>query len=228
MAKGEPLVLVVRATSVLPDEVTSSPSVQVERVDFLGLPDEDVNKLVQGVDAVASCLGHTLSFSGMYGAPRDLVTASVRRIITAARATRSADDGPLKVVLMNTSGNRNPDEDKQVGLGERAMLGIIRTLVPPHVDNERAAALLRSDVPRDDAAVQWVVVRPDTLTDEDTPSGYEAHPSPLQSAIFGSGKTSRANTALFMADLITQKPLWEKWMSRMPLVYNKADGKTEL
>uniref|UniRef100_A0A7S1YAI6 NAD(P)-binding domain-containing protein n=1 Tax=Sexangularia sp. CB-2014 TaxID=1486929 RepID=A0A7S1YAI6_9EUKA len=230
MLHGEahPLHLVVRQSSVLPTSLTDAPNVTVHRVDFLGMSDEAVADLVGTVDAVVSCLGHTLSLSGMYGAPRDLVTQSVRRIVTAARASHRRDAPPLKLVLMNTSGNRNPAEDKQVGLAERAMLGIIRTAVPPHADNEGAAAFLRSNVPADDSAVQWVVVRPDSLVDEDTPSGYEAHPSPLQSAIFGSGKVSRANVGRFMADLITKPTLWEKWANRMPILYNKDQAKTEL
>ena len=67
-----------------------------------------------------------------------------------------------------------------------------------------------------------VVVRPDTLIDEKKVSEYEVHPSPIRSAIFNAGKTSRTNVGDFMASLITEDDLWRRWRGRMPVIYNKA------
>jgi hypothetical protein len=70
--------------------------------------------------------------------------------------------------------------------------------------------------------VEWVAVRPDSLTNEDTVTAYELHASPTRSAIFDPGKSSRINVAHFMADLITDPHTWNEWKGQMPVIYNKA------
>ena len=92
--------------------------------------------------------------------------------------------------------------------------------MPPHADNEKAADHLRTDIGQDDAAIEWVVVRPDSLVDESKVTGYEAHPSPTRSAIFNAGMTSRINVAHFMTELISDDVTWRKWKGRMPVIYN--------
>ena len=70
--------------------------------------------------------------------------------------------------------------------------------------------------------VEWTAVRPDGLIDEEKVSEYEIHPSPIRSAMFNAGKTSRINVAHFMADLITDNNTWNKWKGQMPVIYNKS------
>jgi hypothetical protein len=65
-----------------------------------------------------------------------------------------------------------------------------------------------------------VAVRPDTLIEEDHVSGYNLHPSPVRSAIFNPGKTSRINLGHFMALLINDDDLWTQWKGQMPVIYN--------
>ena len=65
-------------------------------------------------------------------------------------------------------------------------------------------------------------VRPDNLINADEVTEYEVHPSPIRSAIFKAGKTSRINVAHFMAELITDENTWAKWWGQMPVVYNKG------
>lgn len=101
-------------------------------------------------------------------------------------------------------------------------MGLIRKILPPHVDNEKAADFLRMDMGQDDKEVEWAVVRPDTLINEDRVTDYDAHPSPIRSAIFNAGKTSRINVAHFMSELITVDDTWSRWKGRMPVIYNKA------
>lgn len=134
---------------------------------------------------------------GIYGSPRRLVTAATRRLCEAVRAVRPHE--PVRFILMNTAGKRNRDLEESVSFGERCVIGLIRLLLPPHGDNEEAADYLRVSVGRNDGAVEWVVVRPDTLVDEETVTEYEVHPSPTRSAIFNAGKSSRINVAHFMA-----------------------------
>jgi hypothetical protein len=70
--------------------------------------------------------------------------------------------------------------------------------------------------------IEWAVVRPDTLIDEDEVTEYELHPSPTRSAIFNPGKTSRINVGHFMADLIADSDIWTQWKGKMPVIYNKT------
>jgi len=124
-------------------------------------------------------------------------------------------------VLMNTTGNRNRDLSEPISFGQKCVIGLIRVMVPPHVDNEQAADYLRSRIGQNDTAIEWAAVRPDSLIDETEVTEYEVHPSPIRSAIFDAGKTSRINVGHFMAELITDDLTWNKWKGQMPVIYNK-------
>jgi hypothetical protein len=122
---------------------------------------------------------------------------------------------------MNTSGNRNRDLDEPISFGQKFVIGLLRLLLPPHVDNEKAADYLRTKIGQDDTMVEWAAVRPDNLIDEPNVTDYDVHPSPIRSAIFNAGKVSRINVAHFMANLISDDDIWQKWKGQMPVVYNK-------
>lgn len=190
----------------------------------LTLSDTQLSALIADVDGVVTCLGHTLTLKGVYGAPRMLVRDSIKRIVSLTSAVRST---PLKMVLMNSSGVRNKDQHEPISFMQHLVLGLIRALLPPHRDNEQAADYLRtlnaSDSNAMDSKVQWAVVRPDALIDQDEVSEYSLHPSPVRSAIFDSGKVSRINVASVMSRLLIDAELWEKWKGKMPLVYNSAE-----
>lgn len=74
--------------------------------------------------------------------------------------------------------------------------------------------------------MEWAAVRPDGLINEDRVTEYELYPSPVRSAIFDAGKTSRINVAHFMANLITDESAWQEWKGQMPVIYNNAPEKT--
>jgi hypothetical protein len=119
-------------------------------------------------------------------------------------------------------GNRNRDLNEQVSFGEKIVLGFYRAVLPPQADNELAADYLRTAIGQNDAAIEWVVVRPDSLRNEDSVTEYTLHPSPIRSAIFNPGQTSRINVAHFMAELITDDATWKKWKGQMPVIYDKT------
>jgi hypothetical protein len=148
------------------------------------------------------------------------VTDATRRLCDAIKENKAQK--PTKFVLMNTAGNSNRDLCEPISFAQRCVIRLIRLLLPPHVDNEKAADHLRTDVGQDDKAIKWAVVRPDTLINEDNVTEYDVHPSPNRSAIFNAGSTSRINVAHFMADLITNDDTWNRWKGRMPVIYNKA------
>ncbi len=127
---------------------------------------------------------------------------------------------------MNTTGNRNRDLEEAISFGEKCVIGLIRLLVPPHRDNEQAADYLRIQIGQQDRAIEWAAVRPDTLINEDEVTEYEVHPSPTRSAIFDAGKTSRINVGHFMAELITDDELWNRWKGQMPVIYIKESSQS--
>ncbi len=218
--RGVSVRAIVRSPDRLPEEVRSSDRLSVIQAAVLDLTDAEIARQVSGCDAVASCLGHNLSFKGIYGRPRRLVTDATRRLCDAIKASMPA--GPVRFVLMNTAGNSNRDIPERVSFAQDVVIRLIRLLVPPQVDNENAADYLRTTISQDDAAVEWVVVRPDSLIDSGDVSEYEVFPSPIRSALFNAGKTSRVNVAHFMAELITGGDAWTRWKGRMPVIYNKT------
>jgi hypothetical protein len=123
---------------------------------------------------------------------------------------------------MNTSGNRNRDLNEPISFGQKCVIGLLRLLLPPHVDNEKAADFLRTQIGQKNRLIEWTAVRPDSLINEEEVTDYEIHPSPIRSAIFNAGKTSRINVGHFMADLISDNDLWNKWKGQMPVVYNTS------
>lgn len=212
---------IVRSPDKLSDEIKlhSNFSMILESISELDV--EELAEYVDGCNAVASCLGHNLSFKGIFGHPRRLVTDTTRRLCEAIESNNP--ETPVKFVLMNTAGNSNLDIPEEPSFAHRMVVGIIRLLIPPQKDNEMAADYLRTEIGQDNQKIQWVVVRPDTLVDQENISPYQLHPSPTRSAIFNAGKTSRINVAEFMASLIADDVLWDKWKGQMPVLYNQEE-----
>jgi len=218
--RGHRVRAVVRDIAKLPVELREAERLSVIQASLLELSDVELARATSGCQAVASCLGHNMSWKGIYGRPRRLVTEAMHRLSVAVEANRPQT--PVRFVLMNTAGNGNRDNQEPISFGHRLVIGLIRVLVPPHADNEQAADFLRTEIGRSDVAIEWTVVRPDTLTDEDAVTEYTTYPSPIRSAIFNAGATSRINVAHFMADLVTDDSVWRKWKGQMPVIYNMA------
>ncbi len=184
----------------------------------LTLSDSQLSSLIAEADGVVTCLGHNLTLKGVYGAPRMLVRDSIKRIVNLTSAVRA---NPLKIVLMNSSGVRNKDQHEPISFMQHLVIGLIRALLPPHRDNEQAADYLRTlDVSK--TQLQWTIVRPDALIDQDENEEYDLYPAPIRSAIFDSGQVSRINVARVMSRLLIDPELWHHWQGRMPVVYNSA------
>lgn len=212
--------IIVRSTDKLSTALLNHDQLSVIQADVLGLSNDEMTQLVNGCFAVASCLGHNINWKGIYGHPRQLVTDATHRLCNAIKVNKA--EKPIKFVLMNTAGNSNRDLNEPVSFSQKLVIGLIRLILPPHVDNEKAADYLRTTIGQDDKAINWAVVRPDTLLNEDTVTEYEVHPSPTRSAVFNAGSTSRINVAHFMADLITNDDTWKRWKGQMPVIYNRT------
>jgi hypothetical protein len=219
--RGKTVRVIVREPGALPERLRDHPGLSVTQASVLDLGDAELVGHVSGCEAIASCLGHNLSFKGMYGQPRKLVTDATRRLCEAVRASKP--DETVKFVLMNTTGNRNRDLPEPISFAQKCVIGLIRVLVSPHVDNEQAAEYLRVRIGQGDELIKWSVVRPDSLIDEDNVTGYAVYASPIRSAIFDAGKTSRINVAHFIADLITEPRKWSDWKGQMPVLYNHSN-----
>ena len=220
--RGLKVKVIVSAPDKLPEAIRSHANISIIQAAVLDLTDAEIAQHVQGCAAVASCLGHNLTLKGIYVAPRLLVTETTRRLCHAIKANQP--DKPVRFVLMNTTGNSNRDIPEKVSFAHTCVIGLIRWLLPPQRDNEQAADTLRVQIGQNDSTIEWAAVRPDTLIDESEVSEYAVYASPIRSAVFNAGKTSRINVAHFMAELMTDDALWHKWKGQMPVIYNKASA----
>lgn len=206
---------VARSRARLPASSAGHPNLTVTEASLLTLREDELQQLVRGCDAVVSCLGHVLDFKGIFGPPRDLVTQATTRLCRAIEAVGGPT--PVKFVLMSSvSVHRSRDLDARRGSLERAFLAVLRRLVPPAADNQRAADFLRTQIGPEHAAVRWVVVRPDTLLDGDV-TPYALHEA-LVDSLFEPGSTRMANVAHFMAELVTNPETWSAWASKLPVI----------
>jgi len=224
--RGLKVKAMTRPTASLPDIIKQHENLSEIHASIHAVTPADMALYVRGCDAVVSCLGHNLTLKGMFGKPRLLVTDSVRRLCQAIEEDRSAGTvasdlkSPVKFILMNTTGNSNRDIPEKISFGQQCVMLLLRLLLPPHVDNEKAADFLRTNIGQDNKSIEWSAVRPDGLLDEDHVTDYKVHPSPTRSAIFDAGVTSRINVGHFMADLVIRDDLWLQWKGRMPVIYN--------
>lgn len=218
---------------------TPAPNLTITQGTILEMSDQDIMKHVKGCDAVVSCLGHTLDMKGIYGKPRKLCTDTIKRIYQAIETLHHQEeqsstiinqqlDKPsstkTKLILMSSNAVANPNGfDNRRPLNERILIGMIRALIPPHRDNEEAAAFLYETIKHDDKHVQWVAVRPDDLI-EGNVSEYNIFDKPQQ-GLFGGGTTTRANVAHFMCNLILKAEAWDEWKHKMPVIMNVPDKK---
>ena len=218
--RGQKVKVIVRSPEKLPESWKNNENLLIISANILELSDSQMSEHINGCQAIASCLGHNMNLKGIYGQPRKLVTDATQRICNAIRVNSSEE--PIKYILMNTTGNRNRDLNESISSGQKLVIGLLRLLLPPHVDNENAADYLRTKIGQNNQFIEWAAIRPDTLTNEQEVSEYEIHPSPIRSAIFDPGKTSRINVGHFMANLIIENDLWDKWKGQMPVIYNKS------
>ena len=210
--------VIVRPTSPIPKSWHQNEQIHIIQENISEMEVTEMAKILSDCDAIASCLGHNLTLKGIFGKPRKLVTNAVQLIFEAISLDNS--DKELKFVLMNTVGNQNRDVNEPISTADKIVLAFVRFLIPPQADNEKASEYLRLQVGQVNPKIEWVIVRPDALINENQVTEYSLHYSPIRSAIFNPGKTSRINVAHFMSQLILDDELWEEWKGLMPVIYN--------
>lgn len=210
---------IVRSRGKLPPDVAGNPHLTVIEASLPSLTDDELRGHLRGCDAVVSCLGHVLSFAGVYGPPRDLVTGATRRLCRAIEALEPA--APVKLILMTSVSVHRPGGlDARRGSFERVLLWMLCRVLPPAADNQRAADFLSEEIGPDDPRVEWVVVRPDSLLEGEV-SEYALHEG-LVNGLFAPGRTRMANVAHFMCELVTNPETWTRWRSRLPVIVDAA------
>ena len=134
--RGQSVKAVVRSPDSLPESIRHHERLSIVHTSLLDLTDTELAQHAQGCTAVASYLGHTMSFKGIYGNPRRLVTDATIWLCKAIHSNNP--DTTTKFVLMNTAGNSNRDLHEPVSFGEKYVIGLVRLLVPPHANSEQA------------------------------------------------------------------------------------------
>lgn len=217
LERGAEVRAVVRSAERLPVGAAMHEALTVVEADLATLSAESLRGLVQGCDAVISCLGHNISLAGLFGPPRDLVTRVTERVCGAIEALQP--ERPVKFILMSSvSVNQPAGRDARRGRFERGVLALLRGVMPPAKDNQRAADYLCKNVWTASSFVERVVVRPDTLLDGPV-TEYSLHDG-LVSSLFRPDSTNRANVAHFMCELAGDPEVWRTWALRMPVIVN--------
>ncbi len=217
---GQKVKVIIRPTGIIPDAWKNMENISIIEAGISEMTVDEMIEYLFDCQSVASCLGHNISLKGIFGKPRYLVRDAISLVYDAIQ--KKSPEKPFKMVLMNTTANRNRNLNEPISVGEKLVIGLIRLLVPPQLDNERAADVLRVDIGQNNKLMEWVAIRPDGLINEDLISEYDVYTSPIRSALFNPGKTSRINVGHFMAQLIVDTRLWNKWKGQMPVVYNKT------
>jgi uncharacterized protein YbjT (DUF2867 family) len=217
--RGVSVRAIVRSAERLPAGVAENPRLTVIEADLLSLTDVDLQRHVRGCDAVISCLGHVLNLKGLFGPPRDLVAQATERLCRAIESTEPA--APVRYILMSSVSVNRPDHlDTRRGTFERAVFALMRALLPPANDNQRAADFLIREIVPSNPFVQWAAVRPDTLLDGDV-SEYVLHEG-IVASLVKPDDTNMANVAHFMCELATDATVWAEWSGKLPVIVNVA------
>jgi len=220
LERGVQVRAIVRSSAAIAPELAKNPLLSVTQASLLALSDDELMNQLRGCDAVVSCLGHVISLKGIFGRPRDLVTQATMRVCRLVEALKP--EFPVKFVLMTSvSVHRPRASDPRRGTLERALLWLLRALVPPARDNQRAADFLLKVVGASNPFLEWVVVRPDSLLDGGV-TEYALHES-LVNSLFAPGQTNRSNVAHFMCELVTDAGKWALWKAKLPAIVNAGN-----
>lgn len=208
--------IVVREKANIPTQFSEDKNIEIIKGNIYDFNIENIKNLLNDCDSIICCLGHNISFKGIYGSPYKLVSVTVAKIIEALQALNTKP----KFVLMSTTAYTNQKINEVNHLREKIVFSLLEVILPPHKDNMLAANQL-VDKLGSKSEIEWVAVRPDSLFDEENVSQYEIQNSKTRSAIFNHGKTSRINVSHFMAELVTNENLWQQWKHKTPVIYNK-------
>lgn len=219
---GVPVRALVRSASRLPAGTAGLAGLEVVEAELASLSQGERLDLVRGCGAIVSCLGHKPDLRGVFGQPRDLINHATEILCRAVAESRPP--APVKFILMSSVlVNRPGRADSRRGTPERALLGLMRALVPPARDHQRAADFLVREIGPADTFLRWVVVRPDSLVDGEV-SRYELEEG-IVSGLAKPDRTAMANVAHFICELVAEPRAWGSWEGRMPVIVDAPSMK---
>lgn len=182
---------------------------------------DELKTLTEGCTAVVSCLGHNLTFKGMF---REGLFVSE----TVKKLTASMPKG-CRFVMMGTDAVAYPDgSDPKRTRFERGILRLMRWLLPPVKDNELSAEHLFKAAKANPDCYEWVAVRPGDLLEIEEEAGC-----PVQNdyiiyehtfgGLFGDNDIARSQVGHFLAELaIMDSGAFQKsYNHKMPVIYQK-------
>ncbi|ASF39087.1 hypothetical protein CEH05_08150 [Halobacillus halophilus] len=210
--------ILIRKTAVLSEDIQNHPLVETVKGNINELTDSEMSVLLHDCTTIISCLGHNVTFRGMFGKPRYLVLDAIKRITETIKKDPSKN---IKLILMSTTAYTNPVSGEKNSIAERMVFSLLMLILPPHRDNVKAANYLVMTTGHEDKNIDWIAVRPDSLINETDESSYEIYESKVRSPLFNPGKTSRINVSHFMAELAADNAIWDQWRFKTPVIYNK-------
>ena len=214
---GHSVHVIVRTTNKISKDILQHHNINIIKASILDIKKEEMLDLVRGSDAIISCLGHNLSFKGIFGDPKRLCTDASKNLCQAIKSSKP--NSPIKFILMSSVGVKNREIIEKRSLFENVVLTLLRWFIPPHKDNEMALDYLISSIGNSNKYIEWCAVRPDSLIDNKI-SKFEIIESPI-TGIFDGRPTSRENVANFMTQLIEDNTLWSAWKFKTPVIMNE-------
>jgi len=79
LQKGVGVIVITRNENSLTNIVGAHPSLQIVETEISEMTEGDLAQYIKGCEAVLCCLGHNLTFKGMFGHPRRLVTNAIKK-----------------------------------------------------------------------------------------------------------------------------------------------------
>lgn len=79
LKRGQKVKAIVRSPNKLPKSVSEHPNISLIQANVLDLSPDELGEHLKNCEAVVSCLGHNLTFKGLFGHPRRLVTEATHR-----------------------------------------------------------------------------------------------------------------------------------------------------
>lgn len=208
--QGHEVTALVRSkTSMLSKlkDKTNQVNLHIHEGSVSNMSHEELVALTQDCNFVVSCLGHNLTFRGVYF-NRRLVTNACKKLTKAMPSS-------CKFLLMGSDGVAHTDVDPKRGLGERFVIFLLRYLIPPHADNEQAAAFLLKSNRKE---LDWVIVRPTNLVDAEEASGKYDISEKAEVSLFGDTSISRNDVGHFFVELMTKEAIYSKYQHKMPVI----------
>ena len=160
--------IVIRESATILDKIVEDKNIEIVKGNINSFSTGKIRELMLDCDSIVCCLGHNISFKGIFGQPHKLVTNAVEKI-TAAIASY---DAAKKFILMSTTAYTNKNEGEKNTFGEKLVFSLLEIVLPPHKDNILAGDHLVYKVGASEK-IEWIAVRPDSLFDEESKSEYE-------------------------------------------------------